>query len=210
MADPRYDCDTRREAAMNVPQLRMDKATFLDWAGAREERYELVGGRVVMMIRPLVGHARIVRNLIRALDSRIDHQSLEVLADVATDTGPYTIRAPDVLVVPLGADSKSKMTSPPVLIAEVLSDSSGTIDLGDKVAEYLRLPSLLAYLVVAQDEPKAWLWVRAGESFAAGPQVIEGLEAVATVGPLGFDLPMAEIFAGVHDGGGRDEAPSAS
>ncbi|MDC7982723.1 Uma2 family endonuclease [Rhodoplanes sp. TEM] len=176
----------------------MDKATFLDWAGAREERYELVGGRVVMMIRPLIGHARIVRNLVRALDSRIDHQSLEVLADVAVDAGPHTIRAPDVIVVPLGVDSRAKVTAPPVLIAEVLSDSSVTIDLGDKAAEYLRLPSLLAYLVVAQDEPKVWFWVREGDRFSPGPHVVESLDAAVAISPLGLDLPMTDIFAGVH------------
>ena len=194
---------------MNVPQLRMDKATFLDWAGAREERYELVGGRGVMMIRP-VGHALVISNLRDAIRDRMDRAVWYVLSDCAVDTGFHTIRAPDVLVLPAGGDLKSKTAESPVLIAEVLSPSTATADLGDKVAEYLRLPSLLAYLVVAQDEPKAWLWVRAGESFEVGPRVIEGLEAVVSVEPLGIDLSLADIFAGVQAGGGQDEMPSAS
>ena len=35
---------------MNVqPRLQMDNTTFLDWIQGREERYELAGGRVMMM-----------------------------------------------------------------------------------------------------------------------------------------------------------------
>jgi hypothetical protein len=38
------------EPIMNVqPNLRMDKAAFLAWRQATEGRYELAGGRVVMM-----------------------------------------------------------------------------------------------------------------------------------------------------------------
>jgi hypothetical protein len=38
------------EAAMNVqPNLRMDKSAFIAWMQANEGRYELAGGRVVMM-----------------------------------------------------------------------------------------------------------------------------------------------------------------
>lgn len=193
---------------MNVPQLRMDKATFLDWAGAREERYELVGGRVVMMIRPRVGHARITRNLLLALARRLDPARWEVLSDVCTDTGPATIRVPDIVVVPVGGDPTSKTALPPVLAAEVLSDSTVTVDLGDKAAEYLRLPSLSAYLIVAQDEPKAWLYVRSADGFSPGPKVIEGLDAMVSIPTLAVDLPMAEVFAGVH--GGDVEPPTSS
>jgi hypothetical protein len=43
---------------MNVqPHLQMDNATFLDWVQGREERYELAGGRVMMMTAPRCGMA---------------------------------------------------------------------------------------------------------------------------------------------------------
>ncbi|NVO17855.1 MAG: Uma2 family endonuclease [Rhodoplanes sp.] len=190
---------------INVQQPRMDKATFLDWAEAREEHCELVGGRVVMVIRPVVGHALIIANLRDALRDRLSREAWYVLSDCGIDTGPQTIRAPDVVVMSTGGDLKAKTASSPVLIAEVLSPSTATIDLGDKVAEYLRLPSLLAYLVVAQDEPKLWLFLRGTEGFGA-PQVIAGLDASVAIPALGLDLPLAEILAGVHAG----EAPQAS
>jgi Uma2 family endonuclease len=82
----------------------------------------------------------------------------------------------------------------PALIAEVLSPSSATLDLGDKAAEYLRLVTLQAYVVLAQDEPKAWLWVHGPHGFAAGPQVMTGTEAVIRVPALGIALPLADIY----------------
>ena len=57
----------------------------------------------------------------------------------------------------------------PVLAAEVLSPSTAAIDLGDKAAEYLRLPSLAAYLVFAHDEVKAWAFMRAEHGFPPAP-----------------------------------------
>jgi Uma2 family endonuclease len=181
---------------MNVPQMRMDKAAFLDWAETREERCELVGGRVVMMMRPVMGHAIITRNLLVGLDRRLGRAQWTVIPDFATDVGPATLRAPDVVVVPAGADPKSRTTTSPVLLAEILSPSTATVDLGDKSSEYLALPSLAAYLVLSQDEAKAWLWLRGADGFPPGPQVIAGVEAAIAIAPLGLEVPMAEIYAG--------------
>jgi Uma2 family endonuclease len=181
---------------MNVPQMRMDKVAFLDWADVQEERCELVGGRVVMMMRPVRAHARISGNLYSALRARLEGSRWGVLSDFGTDVGPYTLRYPDIVVEALGQDLKGRTAPEPVFIAEVLSPSTATADLGDKVGEYLSLPSLAAYLVLSQDEAKAWLWLRGGDGFTPGPEVIAGAEASITISPLGLELPMAEIYAG--------------
>ena len=86
----------------------------------------------------------------------------------------------------------------PALIAEVLSPSSERVDLGDKAAEYLRLPSLLAYLAFAQDEVKAWVWTRGPAGFPSGPEVLEGKDAVLQIGALEVELPLAEVYACVR------------
>ena len=116
------------------------------------------------------------------------------------DAGPETLRYPDIVVDRAGGPSKSYTAIAPVLLAEVLSPSSVEIDLGDKAAEYLQLPSLLAYAVFSQDQPKAWAWERAAEHFTAGPRVISGNEAVLRIAELKLELPMAEIYAGIKTG----------
>jgi hypothetical protein len=67
-----------------------------------------------------------------------------------------------------------------------------------KAEEYVRLPSLSAYLALAQDEPKVGVWVRSAGGFPGEPKVIEGLGGAIEIASLGIDLPLAEIHAGVE------------
>jgi Uma2 family endonuclease len=194
---------THREATMNVrPDLRMSKAAFIEWDAGEGQRCELVGGRVVMMPRPSRAHGVIVTNLTLRLRARLDPKQWDVIMEFGLDTGPDTLRYPDIVVFPAGSPDKSYTTTTPVLLAEVLSPSSEAIDLGDKAAEYLELPSLLAYLVLSQDERKAWMWSRPSTSapFAPGPKVISGAEAIIAVGGLQLELPVADIYAGTETG----------
>ncbi len=185
---------------MNIrPDLRMSKAAFLEWDAGEGQRCELVGGRVVMMPRPSQAHGVIVANLIVLLRAKLDLKQWLVIAEFGLDTGPQTLRYPDLVVYPAGSPGKSYTTSNPVLLVEVLSPSNAEVDFGDKAAEYLELPSLLAYIVLSQDEPKAWMWSRMSTSaqFAPGPKVISGADAVIPVSGLRLELSMADVYAGI-------------
>jgi Uma2 family endonuclease len=181
---------------MNVqPDLRMDKAAFLAWAQGREGRYELAERRVVMMVGGSKAHALVASKLVRTLWARLDLKKWIVLgSDLAVDVGPGSLRYPDAIVDTIGGAGGDLTATAPVLIAEVVSPSSATLDLGDKAAEYLRLPSLIAYFVLAQDEAKAWVWLRGPDGFPPGPDVVAGWDAVIRIADLGIDLPLAEIY----------------
>jgi Uma2 family endonuclease len=88
----------------------------------------------------------------------------------------------------------------PVLLAEVLSPSSVEIDLGDKRAEYLQIPSLLAYVVLSQDEPSAWIWTRKEGGFKPEPEILDGAESIIRVAALKVELPLLELYADVEFG----------
>jgi Uma2 family endonuclease len=183
---------------MNLqPNLRMDKAAFLAWMQANEGRYELAGGRVVMMPGVSKVHGRIVTRLVVALSGMLDPLQWDVVAEFGLDTGPDTLRYPDIVVERAAGGNEDYTTSSPVLLAEVLSPSTAEIDLGDKAAEYLQIPSLLAYLVFSQDEPKTWVWARAKGEFTSGPEILTGSEAVVRVPVLELAIPLAGIYAGV-------------
>ncbi len=184
---------------MNIQlDLRMGKSEFLTWVQAREGRYELAGSGVVMMTGGSRGHAILVRQLAAALERRLDSKRWTVLtSDFGVDLGPSTVRYPDVVVDVAGGGFKDLTATAPTVIAEVMSPSSAKDDLGAKAIEYVRLSSLLAYLVLAQDEPKARVWARGAEGFSREPRVIKGLDAAIEIASLGIDLPLAEIYAGV-------------
>jgi Uma2 family endonuclease len=183
---------------MNVQSnLLMDRAAFLAWVQGREERYELAEGRVLMMTGGSRAHGQITANLFRALDSRLDSNKWTVLYDFGIDLGPKTLRYPDIVVEPATDAPRDLTATAPVVIAEVLSPSTERIDLGDKAAEYLRLESLAVYLVCAQDELKAWVWVRNGDDFSPRPEIFTAPDALITIAALDIELPLAEIYARV-------------
>jgi Uma2 family endonuclease len=190
---------------MNVQlELRMDKPEFLTWVQAHEGRYELVGNRVVMMTGGSRGHAILVRRLAAALEKQRDSTRWTVLtSDFGGDVAPSTIRYPDVVVDAAGGRFKDLTATAPALIAEVISPSSakddlGADDLGAKAQEYFRLSSLSAYLVLAQDEPRARVWARGAAGFSPEPKVLDGHDAVIEIASLGIDLSLGEIYAGVE------------
>ena len=183
---------------MNVqPDLRMDKTEFLTWVQGQEGRYELAGNRVLMMTGGSRGHAILVRRLAAALEKRLDGNRWAVLtSDFAVDIGP-SVRYPDLVVDVAGGGTNDLTATAPTLIAEVLSPSTARDDLGIKATEYLQVPSLLAYLVLAQDEATARLWVRGASGFSSKPMVIKGHNAAIVIAALGIDVALAEIYASV-------------
>ena len=185
---------------MNVqPNLRMDRTTFLAWLQEREERYELADGHVMMMTGGSRGHGIITRRLAAALEKRLDANQWTVLtSDFGVELGQDTIRYPDVVVDVASGLLKDLTATAPVLVAEVLSPSSASYDLGDKAAEYLQLPNLCAYLVLSQDEPKAWVWVRGASGFSPGPDVIKGHDGIIRIAALVIEVALSEIYAGVQ------------
>ena len=142
-------------------------------------------------------HGIIVGNLYVELRRQIDSSKWSVIAEFGLDSGPDTLRYPDIVVDQVGGAGKDYTATQPTLLAEVLSPSSTATDLGDKVAEYLKIPTLIAYLVLSQDEPKAWLWVRRGDTFAPGGEICAGNEAVLKIAALGLELALSEIYAGI-------------
>ena len=143
-------------------------------------------------------HGSIVRNLLVLLHTGLDRNRWDVLAEFGIDVRPGTVRYPDIVVDRRGARRGTLTAEAPVLVAEVLSPSIMKIDLGDKAADYLQLPSLAAYLIFAQDEIKAWAYTRRGEGpFPAGPQIFARPEASIGIASLGLDLRLADIYSGI-------------
>ena len=186
---------------MNVQlPVHIDKSAFLAWVQGREERYELAEGRVVMMVGASRAHGLIVSNLVVVLRGQLDPKQWTVIADFGLDAGPETLRYPDVVVDRAGGSLGDYVATAPLFVAEVLSPTTAEIDLGDKAAEYLRLPSLLAYLVFAQSGHKVYVWTREADGFQPAPSVIVGRDKIIRIAALNLALPLGAVYAGVENG----------
>jgi len=182
---------------MNVQlPVHMAKAAFLQWVQEREGRFELANGRTIMMVGASRTHGLIVSNLMAILRGQLDPREWSVIADFGLDAGPETLRYPDIVVDPAAGSGGDFTATAPALVIEVLSPSSERIDLGDKAAEYLRLPSLRAYLVFAQDEPKAWVWSGEPTKLPPAPAVVGGQDKIVYIKELQLTLPLGAVYAG--------------
>jgi Uma2 family endonuclease len=187
------------DASMNVQlPVFLDTPAFLGWLQGREGRYELTEGRVVMMVGASRAHGILVMNLAAIMRAQLDPGKWTILADFGLETGPKSLRYPDLVVDPAGGGAADYVATAPALIAEVLSPSTVDIDLGDKAAEYLQLPSLSAYLVFAQHESKAWVWSHEADAFPSIPSILVGIDKVIHLAEFQLVMPLGSVYAGVE------------
>ncbi|HVC62449.1 MAG TPA: Uma2 family endonuclease [Acetobacteraceae bacterium] len=131
---------------------RLSRQQFREWAGARGERYERVGGEPVAMSPERIQHARIKSRVWAALDRAIRGAAVpcEALPDgVTIEIDLDTDYEPDAIVncgPPAPGDSVAATN--PVVVVEVLSPGTQSIDLAEKLADYFRVPSIQHYLIV--------------------------------------------------------------
>jgi Uma2 family endonuclease len=185
---------------MNARQpLYMDNPAFLDWVAGREGRYELAGGRVLMMTGGTRWHQLIVGNTYTLLRTKLDRKRWSVMTEFGLDIGPGIVRYPDIVVDYPSISGRDLVAKAPTLVVEVLSPSTEKTDFGDKAAEYARLPSLNAYLILAQDEVRAWLYRRNATQFLE-PQEFEGRSTTLTLPSLDIVLSLADIYEDIEFG----------
>ena len=154
---------TMAEAA----KRRASYAEYLTLERSSDAKHEYVGGVVVAMAGGTIEHGRLVSRLTALLSATLEGRPCAVLpADVRvrirqTDRSTY----PDLHVVcgeiERDSDDEQAVVDPMVII-EVLSDSTAESDRGDKSADYRRLRSLREYVLVSQRERRVDVYRRDG------------------------------------------------
>ena len=124
---------------------------------AAPSRSEYHDGQMFAMAGASRAHNLIVTNLVAEFRNRLRSRDCEVYSNdmriQIASTGLYTY--PDVVVVcgkPVLADHHADILTNPLLIIEVLSESTKVYDHGTKFSQYRRIPSLEEYLTVSQTE----------------------------------------------------------
>jgi Uma2 family endonuclease len=111
-----------------------------------------------------------------------------------TPAGLYTY--PDLMVVcgePQYAEDQMDTLLNPVLIVEVLSESTRDYDRGRKFQHYRKLPSLIEYLMIEQDEPHVEHWTRQRENHWDFVE-FDGLTQSLHLTSIGCTLPLTEVY----------------
>jgi Uma2 family endonuclease len=187
---------------MGIPPLDLKPMTvedFLAFTDTRpdEEKWELIDGEPVLNATPSRLHQRIVNNVLFLLTSleRQQPRPWEVMPGIGVRVSDTNLPQPDIVVLPklpLHGDPRSRETGDIIVAFEILSPSTKNRDLRWKRSAYLSLPSLMHYVVIAQDAIEV-------VAFGREPGVPEHLtrpEQQAELAALGLSLPLAEIYRG--------------
>ncbi|HEX8165172.1 MAG TPA: Uma2 family endonuclease [Beijerinckiaceae bacterium] len=170
-------------------KLRMTADEFIPWAMSQPKRYELVGGEVVAMSPERVGHADTKGNVYAALREAIKAAGVPCRAypdGVSVRIDARTVYEPDALVrCGEPPDRNVIEINDPIILVEVVSPSSQSVDAGAKLADYFRLPSMRHYLIVKDENQTAI------HHFRAADDRIE--TRIVRSGPLAMDPPGIEV-----------------
>lgn len=124
-------------------------------AGERvsQQKYEYVAGQVYAMAGAKINHNRITRNVSNLLWTVLKDSPCEPFtSDMLIKTAKDRYRYPDVVVVCNNDSSQDEyVREQPILVIEVISESTRRTDKTDKRLEYIALPSLLEYVLIEQD-----------------------------------------------------------
>ena len=124
-------------------------ARFLDWEDRQEGKHEFDGTQIIDMTGGSRAHQRIVANLLRWFEDNLDPERFDAIQEMRIDVGGK-VRHPDMAIVHAPIDETDRTLHDAVVVFEVLSDETAERDLGPKLADYLRLPSINRYVTIDQ------------------------------------------------------------
>lgn len=144
-----YDKVSRMNVALRRPMTIED---FLDWVEGQSDRFEFNGFEPVAMTGGTNNHGIISGNIYVALRQRLIGRACRPMnADsggVATVGGQ--VRFPDATVTCTNIRGTDRLIPAPVVVFEVVSQTSSHLDHVTKAIEYRTVPSIQRYVIVEQ------------------------------------------------------------
>jgi len=171
---------------------------YLEFEVNSENRHEFINGEIVLMTGGTPNHNQIALNLSGALNFALKRQPYRVFV---TDQRLWIPRKriytyPDVMVVQgelqLQEGRRDTITNP-LIIAEVLSESTRSYDKDAKFAAYRTIPSFQEYLLIDQytmhiehyfkTERKRWIFYEYDDA-----------DEILSLNSFSFQITLADIY----------------
>ena len=182
---------------------RFQHISVRDYLASEEtanRKHEFVDGVVYAMSGGTVAHSRIACNALAALHSQLRgrrcqvfNSDMKVRVRLKRGTRFYY---PDVSVVCTSNPSSHTFQETPVVIVEVISDSSRRADEFEKREAYLSIDSLCVYVLVEQSSAAALVYRRMDSGFDR--ELHFGLDAVIRLPEIECELRLIDLFENVE------------
>jgi Uma2 family endonuclease len=184
-----------RLPAMNIALRKpMSLEAFLAWEERQELRHEFDGEQPVAMTGGTEAHSTLLANLVLSVGGRLRGTPCRFHGSDLKVEVAGSIRYPDGFVVCSPRDPARTVVRDPVVVFEVLSNSTAGTDRITKNHEYAATPSIQRYVMLEQDRIAATVFSRAGDDWI-GHVLKEG--ATLHMPEIGIELPLAELYEGL-------------
>ncbi len=205
MARPQHDPayydagDSTSEDTMTTSDTRITEADYLAQDAESEVKHEFSGGEIIAMTGVSNAHSIITTNTVyRLYDQLMQDDCIVHSSDMRVqvrEAGAY--RYPDITIVcgePLFADTTPESLQNPVVLIEVLSESTQQTDREQKLQEYLQIASLQEYLLIAQNEPRIERYLRQTDSEEWLYVAVDGLDASLELPSVACRLHLRDVY----------------
>jgi Uma2 family endonuclease len=151
---------------------------------------------------PTQEHDILISNLMRLLFRFLDENTDNIYSQKTTIKkfeGEKSFREPDILIVEADKEQRNiyHQIENPLVLIEVLSKSTQSVDLGEKILEYQQIASVQAYLIVWQNKPQIIAYNRLSEKTWV-ESIDIGLEQNLVINALHLSIPFKEIYKKIH------------
>jgi Uma2 family endonuclease len=184
---------TQPKRFITVEEYLQQERTALD-------RHEYLNGEIFAMAGGTPAHSMIISNTLGELYNQLRESDCTVRnGDMRIRTSPAGLYSyADVAVSCTDEQFENDTLLNPIVIVEVLSESTKDYDRGVKFEQYRQIPSFREYLIVAQDRP--YVEHHAREDVQRKVWTMReytSLEEVVTLEAIHVRLRLADIYAKV-------------
>lgn len=178
-----------------IQRKPMSGEEFLAWEQRQDVRWEFDGCRPVALTGGTDAHAAVHGNLITALNTRLRGRPCYVRRQTIKVAVGASYRYPDAFVSCTPVEARSTFAADPVVIFEILSDSTERADRTTKLVEYRTIPSVKRSVMLEQQQAIATVITRTETGWSI--ELLDA-DAVLAMPEIDVELPIAELYEGVE------------
>ncbi|MDQ3133039.1 MAG: Uma2 family endonuclease [Acidobacteriota bacterium] len=181
-----------------IAKTKLTPEEYLEFERKSEIKHEYFDGEIFAMSGAKRNHNKITTNLSGLVWQHLKSKNCENYSSnmrvFVPETGLYTY--PDLVVVcgePKFKDDVFDTLLNPVLLIEVLSDSTEGYDRGKKFQHYRSIESLQEYVLVAHDEARIEKYVKRGDGFWFFTEAV-GVESEIEFASIECRIALGEVY----------------
>ncbi len=187
-----------------VAQLAQKTYTIGEYLDTEEEaeiRHEFIKGKMIPMTGGTTNHNLITGNVYLALRLALKWKKTPVyIENVRLFIPDYNIFTyPDVMVMagePIYYNDRQTTVTNPVILIEVLSNSTKDYDLGRKFGYYRSLDTLQEYILIEPEQATIMVYRRSNDKNWL-LEIIENTTDILRLDSVAIELSVSEIYEGV-------------